>query len=275
MVDHPALLVTPDGTLHTAWVRAALPGTWLPQGIFYSRSDDGGESWTPPEEMAREGYDWPRLALAGGRVHLLYVATNGGVWHCWDDLQRTDAGWSVATRIRGWDSVSGPIGLAVTGPTESATMHLAGTDSARGALLYSAWDGAAWSAVETFLLGPTALTGMGAAAAAPPQGGRLAVALLATANDGGNPLPAVFGIARAIPDVDLELLPTPAPTRTPVITPTATPSPTPIPSPTPNLNTPVASGPAVDPRILGAGLATVVVLGVLALWGVRRARGRA
>ena len=273
MVDHPALLVTPDGVLHAAWVRAALPGTWQPQGIVYARSDNGGVTWTAPETTAGAGYDWPRLALAGGKTHLLYAATVGGLWH---RSLANGAGngdvWSVAVRVRGWDAVRGPFGLAVSGPPfgEHSTLHAAGAGS--NALLYSAWDGSAWSAAESYALGPDALTGLGAAAASLPAGGRFAVALLAASDGQGSELPAVFGMARAIAAVDEELLPTPVPTRTPAITPTFTPSPTLVPSPTPNLNTPVTSGFPVDARILGGGLAMLVVLAALALLGIRRVR---
>lgn len=280
MVDHPALGVAPDGALHAAWVRGALPGTWPPQGIAYARSDDGDNSWTKPEEVAGAGYDWPQLAVAGGQVHLLYAATGGGVWHRSSDNGQAGNGngWKAAARVRGWERVAGPFGLAVSGPPgdPGLTLHLVGTDAAMGALRYSAWDGAEWSSTEVVPLGLEARTGLGAAAAAPVQGGRLAVALLATAGgEGEEAAPAVFGAARAIPTVDVSLLPTPAATPTRAVAVTPTPKPTVIPSPTPDLRTPTGSIAPVSPMLLGGGLAAVIVVGMLAVWGVRRQRGRA
>ena len=48
MVDHPALAVGQDGSVHVAWVEAPLPGMGVPENIFYSRSDDAGSTWSEP-----------------------------------------------------------------------------------------------------------------------------------------------------------------------------------------------------------------------------------
>jgi len=289
MADHPALAVASDGTLHVAWVRGALPGTWPPQSIYYTRSSDGGVSWTGPVEVAGSGYDWPRLALASGPVHLLYAeAGGGGVWHRWSDAGGqvgSPTGWGTPTRVRDWEEAAGPFGLAADG---RGTLHLVGKDAEREALLYSTWDGSTgltaggshWSAAENFRLGSEIEVGLGVAAATLPQGGRLAVAMRALPiGEGEKAVPVISYTARAIPTV--EVPPAPAPNPTPTVTPSPTPEPMAVPSPTPDPST--GSGQAqtsgllplgfsMDPLLLGGGLAALIVVGVLATWGFRRGR---
>jgi hypothetical protein len=293
MVDHPALTVAPDGTLHVAWVRGALPGTRPPQGIYYTQSDNGGNGWTEPLEVAEAGYDWPRLALASGQVHLLYAEAGGGdVWHRWSDAESragSGNGLSTATRVRGWEGALVPFGLTTD---SNGTLHLVGVNVEGEALLYSTWDGSTgptaggshWSAAETFRLGSEMELGLGVAAATLSQGGRLAVALRALAvGEGEKAATVIFGTWRAIPTV--EVPPAPAPTPTPMVTPIPTPGPTAAPSPTPAPSTALrqssgqGSGQALmsglllwissmDPLLLGGGLAALIVVGVLATRGV-------
>ena len=284
-VDHPALAVAADGTLHVAWVKGSLPGAMPPQGIYYTRSTGGpaSHSWADPERLADPGYDWPRLALLDGQVHLVYAKeADGSVWHRWADGTALEGGaqaWSVPARVPGWQGMAAPVGLSSAG----RALYLVGLDEAEGTLRYSVWDSSVtsdsgaprWSTAETVWLGPEVAGGLGAQAALPPQGGRLAVALRileATASDWR---PAgVLAMVRAVPTVDAGLLPTRAVTPQPTATPSPTPVPTPLPSPTPDLGGPQPStSPSRLLALLGGGLAGVIVLaalGVRAAWVRRR-----
>ncbi len=282
MVDHPTLAVAPDGTRHVAWVQKALPDTWPPQGIVYTRQEPGASAWAEPLAVAGVGYDWPRLALVEGAVHLLYGEASGGsVWHRWSaSAGEAGGGWSTPARVPGWQGTVGPYGLAVSGPGVDASapgvLHLVGVSADGEAVLYSTWAGTRWSAVERYSLGPEVEADRGAAAATRPQGGRLAVAVRAQAagNEAGTgEEAAAFAIVRTIPTVDVPALPTPAPTPTPLVTPSPTPTPTAAPSATPDLTSgPLPSDSGYLPLILGGGLAAVVVVGVLVargMWGRR------
>ena len=170
------------------------------------------------------------------------------------------------------------MGLAVDG---AGTLHLLAAAAGGEALSYSMWDGERWSSGEAFALGPDAAqaagAGLGAAAATLPQGGQLAVALgMMVTGEEEEAVPAVYTLARAIPTVDVPAVPAPLPL------PSATPEvagsePTPTlaaPTPTPDLMAgPAPSSPPVDPRLLGGGIAAVLIIGALAtrpLWGRRR-----
>ena len=72
-VSKPALaLNAADGSLHAAWLRSSLPGSAATQGVYYARSTDGGKTWSAPVKAAEGAVDWPRLAVAGSQVHLLW-----------------------------------------------------------------------------------------------------------------------------------------------------------------------------------------------------------
>ena len=271
-VDHPALAVAADGTLHVAWVQGALPDTWPPRGVYYARSTDGGDTWTQPREMAGTGYDWPRLALLGGDVHLLYArASGGGIWHRAPGTEGeagNGRGWRAAVRVPGWDGAAGPYALTISGPATGpgGTLHLVGADAAGESLLHTTFDGARWSALETVPLKLAVDIPLGVAAAAPPDGGRLGVAFRAlAAGEAGEPRSSIFSMVRTIPTEETSPAPIPAATSMPDAPPTPTPEPETTLSPTPDLTgVPAASGSLPDPLLLGGGLAVVVVVGTVA-----------
>lgn len=70
-----------DGTskLHVVWNRNAADAGWLPTGIHYSSSEDGGQTWTVPEEVfAGDKAAYPFVS-AGARPGKLYLTWLRGV----------------------------------------------------------------------------------------------------------------------------------------------------------------------------------------------------
>lgn len=270
MVGHPVLAMASDRTLHVAWVRGALPETWPPQGIYYARSDDGGSSWAEPWEVAGAGYDWPRLALAEERVHLLYTGAGGGdVWHRWS--YAGGSGWRTATRVSGLGQAGSPLGVVADA---GGALHLVGVGAGGGALLYSTWDGERWGSAELLSLRLDVEAGLGVAAATWLQSGRLAVALrVLEAGESGEETSVLLYTERTISPAGVPPAPTISPSPTPVATQGPTLQPTAVPSPTPDLTGgPEPSGSSQLPLFLGGGLAAVIVVGVLVTWGVWRGR---
>jgi hypothetical protein len=298
MVDHLALAVASDGTTHAAWVHAALPDAGPPLGIFYVRVDPfgmapGGPALAPePRELVDAGYDWPQLALTGKEVHLLYTAAVGGVWQRAYGMtgESSDAGWRAPGQVPGLSQAAGPVGAAADG---AGTLHVVGAGAGGEGLLYTNWDGARWSGAETVELASDAAqaveAGLGAAVATLSQGGRLAVALNVAAVDaaaddlaggvGADAVPTLYYVARVIPIVAVSAVET-ATSTLPTSTPesaggesTALPT-LAVPTSTPDLMAgPTPSSLPVDPRILGGGIAAVLVVGALLtwpLWGKRR-----
>ena len=65
MSDYPRLAVDIGGAIYVVWLHAAPLGSGLTQEIYYTHSEDGGETWAEPREMAEGVYAWPEIATSG------------------------------------------------------------------------------------------------------------------------------------------------------------------------------------------------------------------
>jgi hypothetical protein len=322
MIDHPTLAIAPDGSLHAAWAQRTLAAADPTQGIYYTRTRGPFSAppetqaleptpavskprldpqWIKPIEVASAGSDWPRLAVIGGQLHLVFYGGESPN-HRWLNLsQQTPegAGWATAARLPGWQElptgttgetadetgaildVGNPLDVlpyAVTG--DAATVHLVMALTGRLGLRYAAWTvtpdgiGGRWSPVETFAPSGRWRSLPGAAAAVPIGGGSLAVAWLALPELAGKaapaatpatpaplPLPQVLLVMRAVPEV---APPAPPPAQ-PTVQPSATPpgEPTPARTATPLLSQQPSPGQSsLSPLVLGSGLAAVIVIAI-------------
>ena len=143
--DWVRLAVTESGTLHVVWTEFALPNGWPPTGVYYSRSEDGGKTWSSPVQLAGPGYDQINVAVAGEST--VHVAWNGmaGVhnrYHRWSsDGGRT---WSAVSQvITGGGGSEGPPQLAVD---SAGALHLLTTSDSR--VWYDAWQDGSWAAPQ-------------------------------------------------------------------------------------------------------------------------------
>jgi hypothetical protein len=306
MVDHPSLAVDEQGTLHVAWVRAPLPGSGLPEGVYYARSGAGGEAlrlrtprprsgqalrqdsgqaWSEPVQVADGAYDWPRVAATPtGQVHLLWGEAQGGFG--WTHQWSVDggAGWTRPERAGRFLGVPGPVELVADG---AGTLHLVGVgedDAGEPALLYTTWADERWGELETFRLAPGTGGEPGVAVALRSALGRLDVTFRGEAEGEESEAQVdVFYASRPVPEVEVTPVPafTPQPTTAP--TPGSAPAPTPTPRPAVNPVAPSSAPPSLSlgpvnlPLVSLGGLflvaLVVVVVGVLALrplWAGRR-----
>lgn len=104
--DAPHVGVDGRGRVHVAWSQFQLPRGWPPAGAFYSRSVDGGRTWSAPREMAGLNRGLITVVTRGDdEVHLAWnaVVAIGDREHAWS----LDGGttWSpperITTQIRG------------------------------------------------------------------------------------------------------------------------------------------------------------------------------
>lgn len=152
--DFARLAVAPNGDLHVVWTELELPNGWPPLGVFYSRSFDGGETWSTSFQMAGEGYlEVNVVPVDQNLIHTAWNAMVGisGRYHRWS----SDSGmtWSETDEIvpaaLGGGSTNPP-GLAVDA---SGVVHVVVNTNDTiprtgpgefGATLYSSWGGSGW-----------------------------------------------------------------------------------------------------------------------------------
>jgi len=282
--------------LHAVWLRASLLSGTGTQAVYYARSSDGGQTWSAPVKVAEGAVDWPRIVVgSANQVYLVWnqarARTAGADGlpsaEVWGQFS-TDGGqrWSEAARVRGFEQVSGPVGLT---SDSAGGLYLLGVGQQTGgesALLYARWDGRAWGENETFGMGQNAVSGNAASAAFVPGMGRLGVVvrelmrLPDSVTTSGSPQggSAQFEIVATGRDVKVATTAAPAPTFTPM--PVETPEPTATPSPTPTALPQVSStylprstSRNLLPLILGIVLAAAIVMGVVVgrvVWTTRR-----
>ena len=112
MVSKARIMVTKDGKLHVVWVEQNYPETYPPIGIRYSRSEDGGASWSDPVSLADGPYDDPEIIEnEAGETHVVWsgTSTDRYKFHRWS----ADGGltWSGMYRnteiggIAGWPAL--------------------------------------------------------------------------------------------------------------------------------------------------------------------------
>jgi hypothetical protein len=283
MVDHPTLAMDPGGTLHVAWVRGSSAGPFAPQGIYYARSTDGGETWSEARQMAEGAYVWPQVAAPLiGQVHLLWnQAGSGAAWtHRWSaDYGET---WSFEQQVRGFRDVPGPVGLAADGLGGLYLVGLGQDDFDEPALVYSVWllEEERWEEQAPFRVGPVQGVLPGVALTLLGADGRIDALFRAQVPGEEGTRRDVLHAQRTVPPVAEapEPLYTPVPTLTPL--PSPTPPPTPTPRPQVEVLPPGAApptvglGPVTLPVIAVAGLALALLIIVGVLVASRRDRGR-
>jgi hypothetical protein len=68
MIDWPRLSVSSDGTLHILFTRFTLPGGRGALGLYYTRSEDGGLTWSEADAVAEQTVYWSKILAAGDDV---------------------------------------------------------------------------------------------------------------------------------------------------------------------------------------------------------------
>ncbi len=143
--DEPLLAFDARGTWHLVWTQVPLPAGYPPLGSFYSRSVDGGQTWSDPIQIAPP--DHMVVALlpgSGDQLYVLYIgrAEVGGRYLRWS----TDSGssWSdpvqISTPNEGGGLSDGDLALDSAG-----ILHAIFGLESDHVVAYSQWDGRGWS----------------------------------------------------------------------------------------------------------------------------------
>lgn len=139
LVGAPSLQVAPTGVLHVVWKEQSIEGDGVskPRSLFYSRSEDGGHTFTKAEMIVDEPVAWRDIVTDGkGNLHLLWQPQDS-LATVWDQVS-SDGGQT-------WQY---PEGLPDEGKLATVTtdrdgrVHLLGVGS--GSLDHWLWDGGRW-----------------------------------------------------------------------------------------------------------------------------------
>lgn len=138
--DWVRVAVNEKGVIHVVWTEFRLPDGWPPTGVYYSRSEDGGKTWSKAVQLAGEGYDQINVVSAGNAVHVAWNGMAGvtGRFHRWS----SDGGksWSEPSMVTLDSGTSGLPQLAIDG---AGDLHFLTVGDNR--LWYSSWRGQKWS----------------------------------------------------------------------------------------------------------------------------------
>jgi len=137
-VGAPSLLIAADGSLHVIWKVQAIDGNGVPQplSLYYSRSGDGGQTFSTAEPVVDEPVGWREIVTDDkGNLHLLWQPSELAT--IWDQIS-LDGGHT-------WQQ---PQGLPEEGTLAAVTKDPAGTLHLVGvgpnSLDHWLWDGGRW-----------------------------------------------------------------------------------------------------------------------------------
>lgn len=153
--DYPRIAIDGRGRLHVVWTELELPQGWPPLGAFYSRSEDGGQTWSNALPVA--GLQYGQVAVAVRGLDHVGLVWNGSVAVGDRRFQESHDGgkaWSaaqvVSASIRG-----GFVGFPGLSFDSAGALHVVtsvdlprpeGQQGPVQAVYHLSWDGATWSA---------------------------------------------------------------------------------------------------------------------------------
>jgi hypothetical protein len=241
MVDAPQLARSEDGSLHAVFTRYSLPGGSGPMGLFYTRSEDGGIFWSPPELVDENPVHWSRVVSGkAGVLHRIWQAraASGSGFMLWHQYSLDNGyNWSASQNISNFGLVDPGINASLAvGPTDDLHfLHTISGQSGELSLYHWAWTGDQWQRKEDLKMNINQVHQIHGLSAAASSLGRVAVlysvppaAEGASQNISGSNL---FFSIRALdisipPSAPLPPLPSsPTPTLDPILEPTITPTP--------------------------------------------------
>lgn len=269
----PDLSIDERGRLHLVWSPASPPAGYPLLGVLYSRSDDGGQTWTTPVQLGQEREGQPAIAVHGDEVHVLWngdAAKRGRYYRYSNDAGST---WKPVEKLGNDGGLQRPPALVVDNKGNlHAMLH------EQESLNYIAKINNQWTAKT--------------AVYSPAQENAAEVFAIRLAITGGNQLHALYTLLtndgrRTIRHQQLAIdanlqTPVPGPTTPSTSTPVAvtssaeglvTATSTPIPDPLLQTTSSEAPTPSQSyPVLVGASTALVFVLGAIVVYGARHRR---
>ncbi len=92
VVDYPQLTFTDSQHLYLLFTQYALPGRNTPVGVYYTNSNDGGVTWSDPQQVTNQPTYWSDIRGVGAStVHVVWQELNNGAYTVWHNTT-TDNG---------------------------------------------------------------------------------------------------------------------------------------------------------------------------------------
>ena len=271
--------------LHATWLRAATSDGAGKRAIFYSRSADSGETWTPAVQLAEGTVNAPHMAIASnGAVVMIWTSLRASaedpkapyeLWSRYSPDRGQD--WGDGERVEGYSRLSGDAALAASDAGQVFLGAMGQSDSAESQLLLSEWAGVAFAAPEPFPLRQPSALGNTLALVLQPQGVLHALMGMDVLQSDGTLKRELRVTAREIKLQPGQPIPTFTPmpaTATPIV-PTAAPevSPTPLVMAISTVNPAQPTGNAGTLQLVYGMIAAIVaILVALVVFGVMRRR---
>ncbi len=223
LVGAPSLLVSGTGVLHILWNQQSIEGDGIPEpvSLYYTRSEDGGLTFSDAVLVIDEPVAWKEIVADGrGDIHLLWQQQDT-MTTVWDQVS-SDGG-------RTWDF---PQALPDEGLRPAVAVDIAGrlhvVDAGPRSLGYWLWDGGRWQpdAPLHWSLAPNQDSPVDLLAAAINKQGNVVVVLSvpAGANNAGQSQLLFSNRTIKIPSTQTEIREVPTPTRLPPTLSPATPT---------------------------------------------------
>jgi hypothetical protein len=288
MVDQPRLAVTENGSLHVLWTQYTLPGGLGPLAMYYSRSDDGGVTWSNPATVTDNPVYWSQLvSLPDGRLHRVWQELNDVRTTLWHETS-TDNGatWQRTAPVSIFGDTLGTPGLAWDQARRLHLLQMVRSNPNAYLFQHWVWNGESWGAEDSLNIQVPGLSNIGQVVADMSPDGDLALIFTGMSPEAESglpqdmlyfadremdvPAPASGPPTSAIADTGATPVPsTPASTGEPeesLATPTL---PTALVDPGPNRNNDAWFGSVLGPVAAGLIIFGLIFVGIL----FRRIRG--
>ena len=147
LVGAPSLLTSANGSLQVTWKEQSIEGDGVsqPLSLYYTRSEDGGRTFSDAEPVVKEPVAWREIVTDGnGNLHLLWQPQDT-LTTVWDQVS-LDGGHT-------WQYPQGlpdEGGLAAVTRDPAGRLHLVGLGS--GFLGHWLWDGSRWQSDAPLVL---------------------------------------------------------------------------------------------------------------------------
>ena len=142
----PLVSVGDDGTIHMWWTEVLVDDA-SPLTIFYSRSEDGGQSWSLAKILHEGSFRAEDVAQRGDEIHILLLgsATERTRGHLWS----ADGGltWSEFIEIVPSEQGTGRSHGGIVIDDNGTVFTLFGMNL-NNAVGYASWDGSRWSKAQ-------------------------------------------------------------------------------------------------------------------------------